>query len=390
MINRSLLLLVLVVGAVFYGSLFPFEFHAAGSAHDAVVHFFSTWRQLPQSRGDLLANLLFYVPLGLTLGLWLRPRVSTLVLIGISAAVGGLLSTAMEIAQFFDAGRVSCMSDLYLNTLGCCVGAVGATLVQGRLVHMNITLTSDSRFVALLLLAWLGWRLFPFEPTIDLHKYWSSLKPLFETPSLSTFDLFRFTVMWACAGYLARRGLNLFRSLELLGMGLLCVLLLKILIIGLVITLPEILGLALGIFFLQFESRLDSTISIRLLTGLLVVFIVMERLQPWHFALFGHPFEWIPLYGFLHGSIQVDILSFLQKFFFYGTLLWFLVRTGIRPSYAIIFECSLLFATSIAQTHLPHRSGEIGDSVLAGLVGLIYVLTSRHGAQRPNWLMRGR
>jgi len=274
------------------------------------------------------------------------------------------------------------MSDFYLNMLGSCLGAVASTFVQHRLANLKIARPSATSFIALLLLAWLGWRLFPYEPTIDLHKYWSSLKPLFRTPTLSAFDIFRFTLMWTCAGHLARRGLTFVSSTTRLGVGLLLVLLAKIFIVGLVITLPEILGLALAIFFLHFEGRADSMAISRLLAGMFVLFIVLERLQPWQLAPVARPFEWIPFYGFLHGSIQIDVLSFLQKFFFYGTLLWLLVNAGIRPIYAIFFECSLLFVTSIAQTHLAHRSGEIGDSVLAGLIGAIFVATARRARGR--------
>lgn len=382
MSDRSFFLVALVVGGILYGSLFPFAFHNTGSASDAVTHLLSTWRQPPEGRGDLIANVLFYFPLGLTLALWLRPHLSLLALLFAASTVGGLLSLTMETSQFFVAGRVSTMSDVYLNTLGSCLGAMSGSLLHRRLASVKFVLPPGSSFVALLLLAWLGWRLFPFEPTIDLHKYWFSLKPLFRTPSLSTYDLYRFTLMWTCVGYLARRGLNLVRSgIQLYG-GLFFVLLAKIFIVGLVITLSEILGLALAILLLQFEQRLTSVTSARLLAGLFVVFIVLERLQPWQFALVARPFEWIPFYGFLHGSVRVDILSFLQKFFFYGTLLWLLVKSGVRPSYAILFECSLLLATGIVQTHLARRSGEIGDSVLAGLIGLIYIATARSGSAR--------
>ena len=59
----------------------------------------------PQSRGDFLANLLLYTPMGLTLSLALdgkRPKVWFLVI-----AAGALLSMALELAQFYDDGRVS-------------------------------------------------------------------------------------------------------------------------------------------------------------------------------------------------------------------------------------------------------------------------------------------
>jgi hypothetical protein len=48
-----------------YGSLYPFIFHAAGPVTADLSHFLASWRQPLTSRGDILANLLLYIPLGL-------------------------------------------------------------------------------------------------------------------------------------------------------------------------------------------------------------------------------------------------------------------------------------------------------------------------------------
>ena len=48
----------------------------------------------------------------------------------------------------------------------------------------------------LLLIAWLAYRMYPYVPTIDLHKYWNPLKPIVLTPSLTGYDLFRQTANW--------------------------------------------------------------------------------------------------------------------------------------------------------------------------------------------------
>ena len=72
--GRARWLTAFVVAAILYGSLYPFAFHATGSITNALEYFFGTWNQLPRSRGDLIANVLLYIPLGLTLSLSLSRR----------------------------------------------------------------------------------------------------------------------------------------------------------------------------------------------------------------------------------------------------------------------------------------------------------------------------
>ncbi len=55
-------MLALVVLFILYGSFFPFRLREGGG--DAVAHLLSTWRSWDR-RGDLIANILFYIPLGL-------------------------------------------------------------------------------------------------------------------------------------------------------------------------------------------------------------------------------------------------------------------------------------------------------------------------------------
>src|SRR5258708_16991767 len=70
-------LAISVIAAIVYGSLYPFRFHDFGPLASDLRHFLGTWKDLPRSRGDFLANLLLYAPLGLTVSLALgegRPQ----------------------------------------------------------------------------------------------------------------------------------------------------------------------------------------------------------------------------------------------------------------------------------------------------------------------------
>ena len=65
-IAKRCLLFGLVMAAIIYGSLYPFELHLYGTGRDGLVHLLGTWRDPPDSRGDLIANILLYMPLGFT------------------------------------------------------------------------------------------------------------------------------------------------------------------------------------------------------------------------------------------------------------------------------------------------------------------------------------
>lgn len=54
---------LLVVAFILYGSLYPFQFHARPTETDPFGYLLSTWRDWDH-RGDLVANILLYVPFG--------------------------------------------------------------------------------------------------------------------------------------------------------------------------------------------------------------------------------------------------------------------------------------------------------------------------------------
>ena len=59
-------LMTTVMVVIVYGSLYPFGYFSAGPFNGDIRHFVGTWNVPPDGRGDLLANLLLYMPVGLT------------------------------------------------------------------------------------------------------------------------------------------------------------------------------------------------------------------------------------------------------------------------------------------------------------------------------------
>jgi len=373
-------LMVIVAGAIVYGSLYPFVFHDAGSFGADIAHLAGTWKQPPQSRGDLLANILLYMPLRLSIALALAPdraKFRALVLAGIGGAV---LSLAIELSQFFDASRVSVLSDFYLNVAGTFAGAALARTTGAGRIKASWPAGSAAAFARLLLLAWLGWRLYPYVPTIDLHKYWHSVRPLV-TPHVTPYEILRYTVYWWSAIFLFQTGLGAKRTPPIFP-ALLFFFAAKVVIIGLVITPSELLGAGLAVFLGQPILKRHAAIGARCLAALLLLTIILSRVLPWQFSESQKAFQWIPFYSVLHGSLQVNAIAFAEKFTLYGAALLMLVTAGMRLTIALTLECVILFVTSFLQTFMVDRSAEITDVILAMLAGVIYACLRRQPAEK--------
>jgi VanZ family protein len=192
---RLWLVTVLVALVIIYGSLYPFEFRIPLSGLGPVGAFLASIGQRP-GRGDTLANILLYMPLGFSLSLCFRRgqrRSGTFILV---ISIGSLMSLSVELAQYYIPGRVTSFNDLATNTLGMVLGSFAASVVGAGFRMPFIDDVAARPAPALLVLAWLAYRLYPYVPTIDLHKYWNALKPIVLTPSLTGYELCRQTATW--------------------------------------------------------------------------------------------------------------------------------------------------------------------------------------------------
>lgn len=363
----------IVIATIVYGSLYPFAFRPADDGiGPALRALWGSWADRP-GRITFLANILLYMPLGFcaihALGRW-GGAAGRMVLITL---LGVFLSVSMELLQYFDEGRVTDAPDVYANTLGTLIGAVAGSLLTEGIRWPFLSEIAVARVPTLLLVAWVGYRLFPFVPTLNLHKYWSAIKPVIINPDPTYYDLLRYTAMWLGIGALieaivgTRRGW-LFFSLFVVG-----ILVGKIMIVGATLNAGEIAGAAAAIaawIVLGFRPAL----RIILIAFAFCAYVVAERLEPFQFAATPGPFSWIPFLGFMSGDLAIAVMSFLQKFFMYGSIIWLLTQIGWRLRSAIFSTALILFITSEAERFLPGRSAEISDAFMVLVIGTIFAL----------------
>lgn len=356
-----------MIAVILHGSLYPYDFQVPSTGIGPWQALLGSWARPPSSLGDAAANLLLYMPFGFFGAM--AGRRGPLRRLATVTAAGFVVCTAIELAQFYDRGRVANLSDVYLNTFGTLLGACAA-VAFGRLRHKPWARGMAAHPVPVLLIAtMLGYHLFPYVPTIDLHKYWQSLKPVLLRPDLAPYPVFHYFALWLIASRLvavlaprhARLAVALFAGFVLAG---------KIVIVNLVVTAPELLGASLAIIgsmLLPGRGR-GASLSVAVVLSTL---ILVERLEPFTFHATAAGFGWMPFRSFLSGSLAVNIQSFFEKFFLYGSCIWICRETGLRLSHAAALTALGLFATSYAEVYLPGRSAEITDAVMAVLAAAV-------------------
>jgi VanZ family protein len=316
------------------------------------------------------------MPLGYFAVLALGVRISRWRRLILAVVIGAGLSLTMELTQYYDAGRDSTLSDFYSNAIGTALGAALGALIGGRFQSPLLRPLAENREAVLLLAGWLGYRLFPYVPTIDLHKYWDALKPIVLYPTLSAYDLCRHTGSWLVVYALFAAVFRQRRPALLIPFFVGAVLVAEILIVGKALSVAEIAGAGLA-FCIWLLLGVSAPLRLVVTTLLFTAIVIAQRLEPFHFSELPGHFGWIPFYSFMQGSIGIDVQSFFEKFFIYGSLIWLLVQVGWRLGFAATVVFVLLLLTSWAEIYLPGRSAEITDAAMALAIAVIAELSKR-------------
>ena len=361
-----------IVAVIIHGSLYPYDFRVPPGSTGAIGALINSWADPPSSFGDLIANVLLYVPFGFFGALAIRRGAGRR--FWLMTLAGLILCAGVELAQFYDESRVTNMSDVYLNTLGTSLGAAGGIALGADSRLLLWREISASPVPVLFLIAMLGYHLYPYVPTINLHKYWDALKPIILAPSVAPYGIFRYFALWLTVSYLIGAVTGLKRSRLYVPLFIVLVLISRVFIETLVLTLPEVIGaaLALGFWLILIGRPRTRTLIV---TAVLCAMIVSQRLEPFEFQTTPRNFGWLPFRSYMHGSLAVNTVSFLEKYFLYGSLVWLFARARVRFWLATLLVATLLLATSYAETYLPGRSAEITDTVMtfiiAGIIALL-------------------
>jgi VanZ family protein len=353
-----------IVALIVYGSLYPFRFHPRVGPIGPVQHLLAT-RTHAIERGDLISNVLLYLPLGLFAAGSLRRLPSTVRAI-LAGLMGLVLSTAIELAQFFDLSRGSELGDVYANTAGAFVGGVACSLLFRPDWFPRI---SRNPFVALLVASWLGLELFPYAPVLDLRRY-AAIERAFRSPRFPPIDVFAQIVFWLALAAMLQALTGAARSRWILPLAALAVLSFRL--VNLVLSPVDVAGAIAAVAAWMVISRWRFRIA--LIAGLFLFYAIMQALQPFTFLAAPRHFGWVPFLSFIDAPRLSASRSFLEKTFTYGALLWLWIRAGLSWPVATIAVTLLELCLRFAQLWLPGRSAEITDTVMVLVLALVMKL----------------
>jgi VanZ family protein len=358
-----------VIAAIVYGSLFPFHFHESPHPFRSLIES----ADYQATRIDIVTNVLLYIPLGLFAAQSiLRP--SLLVRTGLITLFGALLSCGIELAQSYDAGRITNLSDVYSNSTGALLGAILGMYFPKLLDVPFLGRIERRPFVILLLVSWLGYWLFPYVPTLAPTDYLNVLRPIMQASHLSPRELYEQLLVWLAVALLLQSLVGVARSRIAFGWVVFLSLFARGWIVGAVLSpeqaLSGILAVLLWTAFLWRWSPRAGWIAV-----LFAIHVTLEALRPFQFSPHAHRFGLIPFRSFLEASRASGIYSFFNKTFTYGALVWSIVRAGWPLDRATEVAAGLVFVLRIIQIYLPGRSAEITDTImvlaLAGLMKLV-------------------
>ena len=374
----ALLSLMMLVGLA-YLELYPFTFRVPIDDGGPFQKLLESWAERP-SRGDFLANIVAYIPLGFCATMALpypRSRFGRIIVVVLA---GSALSVSFEMAQYYIEGRVTAATDVYANTAGVTIGSIASVLWKessSAVIHLSFS----QPIPLFLLLDWFAYRLYPYVPTTDLHKFWTAVKPLLIAPTPNWSDLLRHSAIWLTlfalvSSFVSSR--SFLPSLALVAFLLAA----RVSIVDKVLSSAEVAGAFIALCLWLILSLLRVRLRALLIAITLGTYILVERLQPFAFQDTDRQFGWVPFRSFMTGSPEINVMAMFEKSFLYGALLYLLNEAGLSLRTSAFFLGCGLFVTSWMEICLPERSAEITDAVLALMIAIAFSLVQLASEER--------
>jgi len=373
-------LTIAMVALIAYGSLYPFNLKPSESTlrwWQALAHL--SWARA--GRGDHIANVLLYVPLGFCLGLWcdgfMRHRASVL----LATICSATLSLSIEVAQVYISSRVPSLWDVTLNTVGACGGAFGGVAWRALSARLPKSMSSDSgggnsdgdKGALLVLLLWFAARWVPFVPHFTLSKLKAALQPLFDpqvTVSATAYHL----VWWMVIAQTIFALTNSARSVELLLLAIATLLVGRLFIEGLSFVPSELIALVLLLPILVLLHRLRGLPRRMLLLAAFATVFVYERLAPFSWSSSTGQFDLWPFLSWIDAGMPLHLQNLLAELFEFAALIWLLREAGLAIRLGVWLVPLAVLLLEILALWMPGRDGSLTSPVLA----LATALTMRY------------
>lgn len=370
-------ILFIAIALIVYGSLWPWQYNPAHATGNPVLILLHSW---PDKGGkadvaDIVVNLLLYIPIGMFGYMALDKDRRREMRIFAPVVLGFVLSASIEMTQIFDKTRNCSAVDLLCNTVSAAAGVLLGFLfrqsLRASVDHPERRLRASGPLMLLYL--WVGFQVVPLFPlTFQIGPKLPALLP----GHLSKVEFLVSLIAWmavAClleAVYDATWAWRLLLMTSLLAPA-------KIFIAQRQPTYSELAGVAAALIIWKLVLRRLEWRS-AILAGMMVLLLVVQGLQPFHFAGHGR-FTWVPFVALLASQWEAGLVVLCEKSFWYGASVWLLWATGQRMAVSASLIAALLAAIEAVQLYLPGRSSEITDPLLAIILACILWFLQTHG-----------
>jgi VanZ family protein len=341
---------------------------------------------LRYSLRDIVVNVLLYMPLGFAAHLAFRKSAWTGLGIYGPVLLGLLLSTSMELLQLLEPARNTSMVDLLTNVIGSGLGVFLGLLFEAVPHTRGLELEVADRAALMLTFCWIAWLFFPLFPALTTHSLAFKVRAFTESSPFDVRGVISATASWYAAGLLlsaagmpfSRRAARAAFAATLLAIPA------QFLIVDKQPTESLLAGAIFGVvLFLVlhrahsrkgvvrgYNSRLGAR-PLAIEAWAFLTVIVLRGLAPFHFSHDATPFGWTPLGATLDSEWQTGGAILLEKILYYGTGIWLLHSAGIGRARATMTVVVVLSAIEFVQIHLPGRTPESTDPLLALLLGVV-------------------
>jgi VanZ family protein len=345
-----LFLLWLVYILIAYGSLFPFDFTFIADDNPL-----GTVVELP-SVGDVLGNILLFVPLGLLHRMQISattkgPKFAQLLL------YIGCYATALQVLQFFLPTRDQNLYDVVFNCIGFSLGWFGyRSLMTSHYKPNNYIAILPIGVSCLFFIS----ELIPLIPSVDFQLIKNSLKPLL-SGTFNLVDIVSALVFWTLSFRLIDWQRKRVPFTFLMSIWLVFVIA-KVITHHNYLTVTDIVSplFALAIYRLQPFRTKNSimTLAIVVLFSYLLISIEM-------FSSFGTQlFNFIPFNEFLSGNLETNTRNIFFKSFVFCGLFWLALEANLNLKKTAWVLFSIILLIEILQLWMPTKTPGISDAIL--------------------------
>jgi glycopeptide antibiotics resistance protein len=379
------LALVIIVVIIFYGSLFPFNFHHLTLNGELLASFLETGG-VQSSLSDVFVNITLFVPLAV-IGMLAFPRLASWQKAALVVAIGLMVSVLSQLSQYYVPARIPALQDVLWNNVGVVVGIVVGV---GALKFLNRGGDRDGASAdptaLFLIFLWLSARFFPFLPSIRLEEYEASLRPLLETPTIGIPQLFISVAGWTVAALLLLDlGVTKRLALTLFVFGA-ATLMLEVVIVVNTVGLTDVVALVCAVIIVAARSR--WALNPAIIAVILMAFALgYAGLDPFQLRNEAAAFNWVPFSATITGHNFFSLKLIVLKLYFYSALVLFVARLYEAPSlYPIILVAGFATAIELVQLFVRLHTPEITDPILV-VLGAVIIYSARSSLSRDRRLL---